>query len=107
MGSCSPPPGMLDSSPSLHLYYLPSFWVFLLLCHSPSPSSTCPADASFRNLTRPAVLKDAGVIIEPIRYSKHIAEEHHGGGKAVKASKRPAVATVAGGMPKRSKAARK
>jgi hypothetical protein len=29
---------------------------------------------SFRNLTRPAVLKDAGVIIEPIRFSKHMAQ---------------------------------
>jgi U3 small nucleolar RNA-associated protein 14 len=65
-----------------------------------------PADASFRNLTRPAVLKDAGVIIEPIRYSKHLAEEHHGS-RPPKASKRPAVSTVAGGMPKRSKAAKK
>jgi hypothetical protein len=37
---------------------------------------------SFRNLTRPAVLKDAGVIIEPIRFSKHMAQhdEQVGGG---------------------------
>jgi U3 small nucleolar RNA-associated protein 14 len=57
-------------------------------------------DASFRDLTRPAVLKDAGVIIEPIRYSAAVAEHE---GKAGKGAKRAAVLTVAGGMPKRSK----
>ncbi|PRW50835.1 U3 small nucleolar RNA-associated 14-like protein A [Chlorella sorokiniana] len=31
-------------------------------------------DVSFRNLTRPAVLKDAGVVIEPIRFSKAMAQ---------------------------------
>ena len=41
-----------------------------------------PADASFRDLTRPAVLKDAGVIIEPLRFSKAMAQhdEQVGGG---------------------------
>jgi hypothetical protein len=40
------------------------------------PPARCPApaDASFRDLTRPAVLKDAGVIIEPIRFSKAMAQ---------------------------------
>ena len=33
-----------------------------------------PTDVSFRNLTRPAVLKDAGVVIEPIRFSKAMAQ---------------------------------
>ncbi|KAI3427018.1 hypothetical protein D9Q98_006960 [Chlorella vulgaris] len=55
-------------------------------------------DASFRNLTRPALLKDAGVIIEPIRFSKAMA--HH---DEQAAKKRAPVTTIAGGMPKRSK----
>eukprot|EP00951_Prasinocladus_malaysianus_P050483 scaffold680897_cov46-Prasinocladus_malaysianus.AAC.1 len=29
-------------------------------------------DLSFRNLTRPAVLKNAGVLIDPIKYSKPV-----------------------------------
>lgn len=69
-----------------------------------TPHSSATADASFRNLTRPAVLKDAGVIIEPIRFSQHAAEA---ASSQPKATKRPAVATIAGGMPKRSKAAKK
>lgn len=48
-------------------------------CSTQPPISTLvflvflPADVSFRNLTRPAVLKDAGVIIEPVRFSKAMA----------------------------------
>lgn len=38
---------------------------------------------SFRNLTRPAVLKDAGVIIEPIRFSKHMAQHDEQVGRGV------------------------
>lgn len=57
-------------------------------------------DVSFRNLTRPAVLKDAGVIIEPIRFSKHMAQHDEQVGKN---AKRAAVTTVAGGMPKKSR----
>ena len=57
-------------------------------------------DASFRNLTRPAVLKDAGVIIEPARFSAAGAEH---GARAPKGSRKAAVITVAGGMPKRAK----
>lgn len=57
-------------------------------------------DVSFRNLTRPAVLKDAGVIIEPIRFSKAMAEHDE---QMPKSAKRAAVTTVAGGMPKKSK----
>jgi U3 small nucleolar RNA-associated protein 14 len=52
-------------------------------------------DAAFRNLTRPAVLKDTGVVIEPIRFSKavaHSARKKEGVGRAV--------VTVAGGMVK-------
>eukprot|EP00887_Chlorella_sp_A99_P001155 scaffold14.g1155.t1 len=60
-------------------------------------------DAAFRNFTRPAILKDAGVIIEPIRFSKAVAEYDDA---PAKASKRPAVVTVAGGMPKRAKKVR-
>jgi hypothetical protein len=70
-----------------------------LHAHSrPTPSP--PADAAFRNLTRPAVLKDAGVIIEPIRYSKAAAEHAQ---QAPTRSKRAAVSTVAGGMARRAK----
>lgn len=57
-------------------------------------------DEAFRNLTRPAVIKDAGVIIQPVRFSKAVAEHS---GKAGSGSKRAAVQTVAGGMPKRAK----
>ncbi|KAL4441441.1 hypothetical protein ABPG77_001945 [Micractinium sp. CCAP 211/92] len=57
-------------------------------------------DVSFRNLTRPAVLKDPGVIIEPIRFSKAMAEHDE---QMPKSAKRAAVTTVAGGMPKKSK----
>eukprot|EP00775_Hariotina_reticulata_P004466 gene4466-4722_t len=50
-------------------------------------------DAAFRNLTRPAVLKTTGVIIEPLRFSKQVAEyDSTSGGKA------RSVVTVAGGM---------
>lgn len=59
-----------------------------------------PADASFRNLTRPAVEKDAGVIIEPIRFSKAMAQH---GEQAGKNAKRAPVTVVAGGMPKKSR----
>lgn len=45
-----------------------------LPCPPPSTACTSPADLSFRNFTRPAVLKDAGVIIEPIRFSKGMAQ---------------------------------
>lgn len=62
-------------------------------------------DASFRNLTRPAVLKDAGVIIEPIRFSKHLAENEFR--HQPKEGKRAAVNTISGGMPKRNKAVKK
>lgn len=57
-------------------------------------------NASFRNLTRPAVVKDAGVIIQPVRFSAAMAEHAK---EEVRSSKRPAVLTVEGGMPKRAK----
>ena len=57
-------------------------------------------DAAFRSLTRPAVVKDAGVVIHPIRYSQAMAEhaEH-----AEKGAKRAPVTVVAGGMGVKSK----
>ncbi|PSC76740.1 U3 small nucleolar RNA-associated 14-like protein A isoform A [Micractinium conductrix] len=61
-------------------------------------------DSSFRNLTRPAVIKDAGVIIEPIRFSKAMAQHDE---QAPKSTKRAAVTTIAGGMPKKSRSAKK
>ncbi|KAI8471775.1 MAG: Utp14 protein-domain-containing protein [Monoraphidium minutum] len=51
-------------------------------------------DATFRNLTRPAVLKSAGVVIDPLRYSKGVAD--YGGTKGARAR---GVVTVAGGVP--------
>ncbi|GBF90520.1 hypothetical protein Rsub_03516 [Raphidocelis subcapitata] len=53
-------------------------------------------DAAFRNLTRPAVIKAAGVVIDPLRYSKGAAD--YGAGAAAKAR---GVVTVAGGVPLR------
>ncbi len=58
--------------------------------------------ASFRNLTRPEVVKDAGVIIQPVRFSAAMAE-HAKQGEGIKGSKRPGVLTVEGGMPKKAK----
>jgi U3 small nucleolar RNA-associated protein 14 len=57
-------------------------------------------DAAFRNLTRPAVLKDTGVVIQPLRFSKQVEKYNAaGGGKA------RAVVTVAGGMQLQGQAA--
>ena len=56
--------------------------------------------ASFRNLTRPEVVKDAGVIIQPVRFSAAMAEHAKQGETG---SKRPGVLTVEGGMPKKQK----
>jgi len=57
-------------------------------------------DESFRNLTRPAVIKDAGVVIQPIRYSAAMADHSS---KASSGAKRAPVCTIAGGMPRRAK----
>lgn len=53
---------------------------------------------SFRNLTRPAVVKDSGVIIEPLQFSKSVGLHNAG----AKMSKRPGIIKVAGGNTKRS-----
>jgi len=58
--------------------------------------------AAFRNLTRPEVVKDAGVIIQPVRFSAAMAE-HAKQGETTEGSKRPSVLTVEGGMPKKQK----
>jgi U3 small nucleolar RNA-associated protein 14 len=50
-------------------------------------------DAAFRNLTRPAVIKSTGVVIDPLRYSKGAAE--YG---ATPAARARGVVTVAGGV---------
>ena len=57
-------------------------------------------NAAFRNLTRPAVVKDAGVIIQPVRFSAAMAEHAK---EESRSTKRPGVLTVEGGMPKRAK----
>lgn len=51
-------------------------------------------DAAFRDLTRPAILKDAGVVIQPLRFSDGTADLAR---TRVKQTTRPAVSTVAGG----------
>jgi len=61
------------------------------------------SDASFRDLTRPAVIKDAGVIIEPARFSQAAADHSV---KESKARVKPSVKVIAGGMSKRSKKAK-
>jgi U3 small nucleolar RNA-associated protein 14 len=61
------------------------------------------SDASFRDLTRPAVIKDAGVIIEPARFSQATADHSV---KESKARVKPSVKVIAGGMSKRSKKAK-
>ncbi len=53
---------------------------------------------SFRNLTRPAVVKDSGVIIEPLQFSKSVGLHNAG----AKMSKRPGIIKVEGGNAKRS-----
>lgn len=51
-------------------------------------------DSSFRNLTRPAVLKSSGVVIDPARFSQAAAKAAAGGAM----TDARGVATVAGGM---------
>ena len=62
-------------------------------------------DASFRNLTRPAIIKDAGVIIQPVRFSASMSEyaREKNGEVGMGVGKRSAVVTVEGGMAKRVK----
>ncbi|GFR45758.1 hypothetical protein Agub_g7173 [Astrephomene gubernaculifera] len=61
-------------------------------------------DVAFRDLTRPAVLKQAGVAIAPLRYSETLAKDLGKRGKKAAAERESVkVVTVAGGMPKRSK----
>jgi U3 small nucleolar RNA-associated protein 14 len=63
-------------------------------------------DVAFRDLTRPAVLKQAGVTIEPLRFSEPLAKElGHTGKKAEAEREARRVVTVAGGMPTRGKKA--
>lgn len=55
---------------------------------------------SCRNMTRPAILKTAGLIIEPIRYSKPLTEAAMKGNTG---GKKRAVNIVAGGKNKPGK----
>ncbi|PNH08472.1 U3 small nucleolar RNA-associated protein 14 [Tetrabaena socialis] len=60
-------------------------------------------DAAFRDLTRPAVIKQAGAVIAPLRYSEPAAAAaRKNGKKAVAAREGVRVVTVAGGMPRKS-----
>ena len=61
----------------------------------PPPSVQFNPDTSFRNLTRPAVIKTTGVMIQPARLSKGTVRGS-AGGTTVNAS--TGVAVVAGGM---------
>ena len=53
---------------------------------------------SFRNLTRPSVVKDNGVIIQPLKYSEKVARH-----KDANPSRANGIMSVAGGMAQRSK----
>ncbi|KAI8110648.1 hypothetical protein M9435_002322 [Picochlorum sp. BPE23] len=53
---------------------------------------------SFRNLTRPSVVKDNGVIIQPLKYSEKVARH-----KDANPSRAHGIMSVAGGMAQRSK----
>mmetsp|Transcript_37964 Transcript_37964/g.96008 ORF Transcript_37964/g.96008 Transcript_37964/m.96008 type:complete len:1095 (-) Transcript_37964:202-3486(-) len=57
-------------------------------------------DTAFRDLTRPAILKNTGVVIEPIRYTKPLAEAAH---EVTAKSTKAKVLTVAGGVMKKPK----
>lgn len=52
-----------------------------------------------RELTRPAIIKRDGVMIQPLRYSKSLADQKLPANNA----QRKTVAVVSGGMPKKSK----
>uniref|UniRef100_A0A7R9VFW6 Uncharacterized protein n=1 Tax=Chlamydomonas euryale TaxID=1486919 RepID=A0A7R9VFW6_9CHLO len=58
-------------------------------------------DSSFRDLTRPAVLKATGSVITPARYSSAMSAAAAGGGT----TDARGVTTIAGGMPVLTKAA--
>lgn len=57
-------------------------------------------EAAFRDLTRPSVIKDAGVVIQPLKYSPAMARTAHRVGKD---AARPPVTVLAGGNRKRLK----
>ena len=54
---------------------------------------------SCRELTRPAIIKRDGVMIQPLKYSKPLADQKLPANNA----ERKKVAVVSGGMPKKSK----
>ena len=61
-------------------------------------------DSAFRDLTRPAVLKPTGQVIQPLRFSESMAKELGGGGKKAEARRESRkVATVSGGMVRQTK----
>ena len=53
---------------------------------------------SFRNLTRPSIIKDNGVIIEPLKYSAAVGTHNNNQSMA----KRSSILQVHGGMPQRT-----
>ncbi|GLI69141.1 hypothetical protein VaNZ11_013698 [Volvox africanus] len=62
------------------------------------------ADTAFRDLTRPAVLKQAGVPIAPLRFSESLAKDLTKNGKKAKLEREARrVVTVAGGSVRRGK----
>lgn len=60
-------------------------------------------DSAFRDLTRPAVIKNTGVVINPIRYSKPIGKMAH---EVASNSNKAKVLTVSGGVMKKPKKAK-
>lgn len=52
---------------------------------------------SFRNLTRPSIIKDNGVIIQPLKYSAAVG--NHNSGQSM--TKKSSIIQVQGGMPRR------
>ncbi len=61
-------------------------------------------DASFRDLTRPAILKNTGVVIDPIRFSKPVAKY---ASEVAQKSDKVKVLTVAGGTVQKAKGIKK
>jgi U3 small nucleolar RNA-associated protein 14 len=61
-------------------------------------------DAAFRDLTRPAVLKNTGAIIAPIKYTKPLAKQ---AAEITGNAHKPKVLTVSGGVMKLPKKATK
>eukprot|EP00967_Tisochrysis_lutea_P042029 scaffold50583_cov20-Tisochrysis_lutea.AAC.1 len=54
--------------------HAPTLWRHVYLACAPPLGRQYNPDSAFRDLTRPAILKNTGVIIDPVRYSKPLAK---------------------------------